>query len=315
MNGTVMRDLSDYRNSRVLITGASGFIGSGLCARLRALGAELHAVTRASVPATTTGTRWWKVDLVRSEKVEELIASVQPDFVFHLASAVTGQRDLTAVIPTLNGNLVSAVNVLHAAASCRCRRVVLAGSLEEPDSTTAEAVPASPYAAAKWAASGYARMFHALYNTPVVVARIFMVYGPGQRDLQKLIPYVTLALLRGEQPRLSSGARPVDWIHVDDVVSGLLALGLAPHVEGGRIDLGSGELVTVRQVVETLCRLVGGTPEPLFGALPDRPMEQVRRARVQESCKIGWMPSIALEVGLRDTVEWYREQLKSGALT
>jgi nucleoside-diphosphate-sugar epimerase len=90
----------------------------------------------------------------------------------------------------------------------------------------------SPYAAAKFAASAYGRMFHALYHTPVTILRLFMVYGPGQQDLRKLVPYVTLALLKGEMPRVSSGVREVDRIYVDDVAAGYLAAATATGVEG-----------------------------------------------------------------------------------
>jgi UDP-glucose 4-epimerase len=173
-------------------------------------------------------------------------------------------------------------------------------------------VPCSPYAAAKWAANGYARMFHALYDTPVVVARLFMVYGPGQRDLRKLIPYVTLSLLRGEPPKLSSGRRPVDWIYVNDVVIGLLNLGNAPGVDGAVVDLGFGELVTTREVVEILRDIIGG-PQPEFGALPERPMERVKTADVDATYRmIGWKPAVSLREGLKKTVEWYQSQLKTG---
>jgi hypothetical protein len=113
---------------------------------------------------------------------------------------------------------VAAANVLVAATEGGVRRLLLAGSLEEPDPHESWPVPASPYAAAKLGAGAVARMCHALYGTPVVWLRLFMVYGPAQPDVRKLIPHVTLSLLRGEAPRLSNGKRLVDWIYVDDVV-------------------------------------------------------------------------------------------------
>ena len=125
------------------------------------------------------------------------------------------------------------MNLLVAATRAGCRRVVLAGSMEEPDLAAGEA-PGSPYAAAKAAQSLYARFFRALYGAPVVTARIFMVYGPGQRDLSKVVPYAILRGLEGQPAELASGARPVDWIHVDDVARGLVALAEAPGIEGRR---------------------------------------------------------------------------------
>jgi len=141
----------------------------------------------------------------------------------------------------------------------------------------------------------------------VVIARLFMVYGPGQQDMTKLIPYVTLSLLRNEAPQLSSGTRQIDWIYVEDIVDGLIAAAQAPDIEGSTIDLGSGSLVPIRTVVEHLVNLVNPTIDPLFGALHDRPMEQVQVAKVSETFdKIGWKPTVSLEKGLALTVDWYR---------
>jgi len=211
------------------------------------------------------------------------------------------------VLPIFQNNFLTAFNLLMAAAENSTGRIVLAGSFEEPDEV--DSVPCSPYAAAKWSASSYARMFHTLYQLPIVIAKIFMVYGPGQSDHTKLIPYVTISLLRGETPRLSSGVRLVDWIYVDDVVEGLIRCGQAPGIDGRTMELGSGELLSIRDLVQQLSDLVACTVAPQFGALPDRPLERVKKADIAESYKlIGWQPSTPLRLGLTHTVEWYKAQ-------
>jgi nucleoside-diphosphate-sugar epimerase len=199
------------------------------------------------------------------------------------------------------------VNLLVAAAAAGCRRVVLTGSIEEPNQGDAAAVPSSPYAAAKLAATGYGRMFHALYGLDVVILRVFMVYGPGQEDLRKLIPYVILSLLRGEAPSMSSGLRPVDWIYVDDVVAAFVAAAQTKAGGGEVLEVGSGELVTVRELVERLAPLVRADAQLRFDAANDRPLEQVRRADTRRTTELlGWRPQVALADGLRRTVDWYR---------
>jgi UDP-glucose 4-epimerase len=299
----------------VLVTGASGFLGAHLVRALLAAGCRVDAVSRRPQAAESPNLRWWQTDLAVAGECERLIEGARPEIVFHLASLVTGRRELEYVLPAFQANLESTVRLLAAASAAPaglCRRIVVAGSMEEPERNAIEA-PGSPYAVAKAAATLYARFFHSLYGTPVVSARIFMVYGPGQVDHTKVVPYSILSALRGEAPRLSSGARPVDWIYVDDVVAGLLAAAEAAGVEGESFDLGSGELVTVRQIVEKICHALAAPP-PQIGALADRPLEAVRRANIGKSLsRLGWRPTVGLEEGLHRTIVGLRGELASGA--
>ena len=294
---------------KVLVTGAAGFIGSHLCRTLLDGGAEVHGISRKAQLDSEGGMHWWQGDLANASIARDLIAAIQPDIIFHLASYVAGSRDLRLVWPTFESNLMSTVNLLTMASEIGCRRIVLTGSLEEAESNGGETVPSSPYAAAKGASSSYARMFHALYRTPVVKARLFMVYGPGQQDTNKLIPYVTLSLLGKQPPKLSSGLRQVDWIYVQDVVGGLIAAAQAPNIEGQTIDLGSGTLVSIQTIVQQLADRIDSRVELLWGALPERQMEQTRVANIKKTYdSTGWKPQTSLTTGLECTVDWYREQ-------
>lgn len=297
-------------NPSTLVTGASGFIGRRLVHALSAGNAEVVAVSRSERPAGGPRVRWVKADLTDAAAVDRLVSEVRPERIFHMSSWVSGRRELENVRPAFAANLASTVNLLVAATDSGCRRIVVAGSMEEPDLAAGEP-PSSPYAAAKASAALYARFFHALYRTPVVTARIFMTYGPDQPDASKVVPYAIRSALAGESPRLSSGARPVDWIYVDDVVRGLLALGEAEGVEGESLDLGSGQLITVREVVERICREAGGGV-PILGAIPDRPLEPVRVADVERTAaRSGFRAEIGLDEGIRRTIAWHRSRLAS----
>lgn len=301
-----MSHADQLSGSTALLTGASGFIGSHLARRLLDSGVKVYAVSRQRQNAERENLRWWQADMSDQAAVGELFRSTRPDIVFHLASHVAGARDLAKVLPTFHDNLASTVYLLTTAAEAGCRRIVLANSSEEPQGLDGT-VPCSPYAVAKWASGAYARMFHELYGTPVVIPRIFMTYGPDQKDLQKLVPFVTLKLLAGEAPKLSSGRRRADWIYVDDVVEGLMRAATVSGIEGCTFDLGSGLLSSVRDVVGHIVQLTESRVEPEFGALPDRAMEQERAADtafLRE--RLNWFPRTSLREGLAVTVDWYQ---------
>ena len=291
---------------RVLVTGATGHIGAQLCQRLWREGAEIHAVSRKAQVDNHGETRWWRADLQDREATRSLLAAVQPDVVFHLAGCVTGGRGIEAVLPTFEHNLHATVNLLLTLTELGCGRIVLAGSLEEPAEEGTE-VCSSPYAASKWAARAYARMFHTLYGTPVVNTRCFMVYGPGPQPCTRFVPYVISSLLSGEAPKLTSGERKVDWIYIDDLIDGLLGCARSRDVLGGTVDLGSGSLTEVRTVALLIARLMDTEIRPEFGAIADRQMEQVRVADVRRTYdQLGWQPRTSLEAGLRATIDWFR---------
>jgi nucleoside-diphosphate-sugar epimerase len=298
-----------FSGQRVLVTGATGFLGSHLCRHLSQRGAEVHAVSRKMQPRDAGGPLWLQGDLQDIATARSVVRASRPEVIFHLSSNAVGAPDLALVLPTFHADLETTINVLTAATEFGCGRLMLVASLEEPMPDRGDDVPSSPYGAAKWAATMYGRMFQRLYATPVVIARVYMTYGPGQAA-RKLIPYVALSLLRGEAPKVSSGERGVDWVYVDDVMEGLLAAAVAPDVESSTIELGSGELVPIRRVVDLLVELTGAQVRPQFGALPDRPFEKVRAAH--PTCawrKLGWKATTPLDQGLAHTVAWYRRQL------
>lgn len=297
-----------FAGERVLVTGASGFLGNHVCSRLLAEMAEVHAVSRVPRTEDRERLRWHQVDLEDHEAAGRLMAEVKPGTVVHLGGLVNGAPELRFVMPTFRSLLASTVNLLTAAAETGRPRVLLVGSLEEPRAEATEAWPTSPYGAAKWAASAYGRMFNKLFGLPVVIARTHMTYGPGQ-PAWKVIPYTILSLLKGDRPRLSSGRRALDWVYVDDVADGLLAAVSTPDVDGATVELGSGTLTPIREIVTKLVALVAPSVEPLFEALPDRPRDDERAANVAVTrARIGWTPTTALDDGLARTVDWYRTQ-------
>ena len=304
--GSVERS-GGWDNVKCLITGASGFIGRHLCQRLCAEGSEVHATSRQQRPTTAgRGPVWWQADMAELSDARRILTAIRPDIVFHLSGFVGANPDPALVTKTYESQLTSTVNALIASTEAGCRRIIQTGSLTEPGPGEAQPTPRSPYTAAKWAAGAYGRMFHKLYGTPVVILRPSMVYGPGQ-DSGKLIPYVIRSLLRGESPRLSSGQLRADWIYVADVIDGFLRAAAASGIDGKTVDLGTGVIVSVRDIVERLVDITCSTIEPMFGVVPDRSGEAEMDANITAAFElIGWRAATPLETGLRRAVEWFR---------
>jgi nucleoside-diphosphate-sugar epimerase len=289
---------------RVLVTGGRGFLGSHTCAQLFREGAEVYATSRSAAPNGNHGVQWLQGDFSDLETVRRVFARVQPEIVFHFAGHVSATPAIEAVRTTLDSLLVSAVNVLVVAAEGDTKRVILPGSLVEPAREEIDFTPTSPYVVAKWAVSTYGRLFQSLYRTPVVIVRPAYAYGPGQPE-GRIIPYVINRFLAHETPKLTNGRFEADWVYVDDVVEGLLAAARTSNADGKTIDLGTGTLATVREVVQLIIELMGAS-QAEFGALPDRPGDRTRAADVVAAKNyIGWSASTDLRHGLQRTIDWF----------
>jgi nucleoside-diphosphate-sugar epimerase len=289
-------------NKKVLITGASGFIGLHLCRKLLENGNEVHALCRSEPKVFDRLFNWHKIDLADLESTRKVFRETRPDIVFHLCSHAQGERELSLVLPTFQGELTATVNVLLSLAQTGCSRMIMAGSLEE--SRLGE-IPSSPYAAAKVASRAYASMFHQLYKFPIVMTRIFMAYGPGQSQ-KKLIPHSIISMIEGRPLKIASPARKVDWVYVEDLVLGLLTVAVTPRLEGKSVDLGSGQMTEIQDVVRRIQQIVNPQAHVEFGTIPERAAEQVCRADAATTYALtGWRPATSLDAGLEKSVEFF----------
>ena len=290
----------------MLVTGATGFIGTRLCEKLISLGAEVHGTSRSIGPAGgIPGTRMWAVDMKNASYVQRVVREARPRFVFHLAGKVSARQDMGLIPETLSTNLLGTVNLLVALTGSKVESLVLVGSSEEVGD---EGVPSSPYAASKLASCIYARMFYRLYNLPIVWARVFVAYGPRQES-SKVIPHIIGSLLANVRPRLSTSTRACDFIFVDDVVSGLLMAARSVPPGCKPIDIGTGRATTLKEIARELAALTGRSIDPVFGAAENRKLERTVVADLDATrSMLGWSPSLDLREGLIRTIGWFKER-------
>ena len=304
MNKESALSIENLSGKKILITGGSGFIGRNLARRLCEIGADVHATSRVWRNSDRKNLTWWMGSFDDYETVKKILSEVKPNIICHLAGEVTAANHMSLVLPTYHSLLTSTVNVLTLAAEMGCERVILTGSTNEPLDENPQ--PNSPYSTAKWASNAYGQLFQRLYKLPVVVVRPFVGYGPDQAK-DKLIPYVICSLLKGESPQLTNGLWVTDWVYIEDTVDGILSSSVLPGLHGTTIDLGSGVLTSVKEVVDKIVDIMEPEAKPLFGALPDRFIEHTRPANTKFAHKkLKWKAKVNLEDGLRATIKWFK---------
>jgi nucleoside-diphosphate-sugar epimerase len=306
---TMQVSADELRDARVLVTGSTGFIGQHLCHSLHAQGAELVLLQRQA--RTTPWPSARAVVLSSSERADIAAAlrEIRPDVVFHLAGFVSGDRSREAMARAFDGNVLFSAHILLTCLQhLPDTRVVFTSSLEASNPLLDSAATGSAYGVSKLMVEVLSGTLHELYGAPMFSARLGMVYGPRDPNTARLVPTVIQAFLRREAPHLSSGKRRSDWVYIDDVIAGLVAMASARELLYPALDLGSGELHSVREVAELLASIMGATQAIRFDPSLDREHEQERvadMATTRAALRLTGA-STALRDGLTRTVQAYR---------
>jgi UDP-glucose 4-epimerase len=316
-----------YRDRRVLVTGAGGFIGSHLVERLAAEGIAVRALLRYSSRSDAGNLDFLPPELLRNVEIIRgdlrdphfmLDACDKVDVVFHLAALIGIPYSYEAPVEYVAGNVAGTLNVLEAARRQRVSRVVHTSTSEtygtaqyRPIDEKHPLVAQSPYSASKVGADKLAECYHKSFDLPVVTVRPFNTYGP--RQSARAVVAVILSQLVGGRSELRLGALSPqrDLTFVEDTVAGMLALGACEAAVGRTVNLGTGEALSIGDLARLCMRIVGReipvkVEEERLRSADSEVLALVSDNRLaRQLC--GWRPRIGLEEGLRRCIAFIRE--------
>jgi nucleoside-diphosphate-sugar epimerase len=299
-------------NQRVLVTGASGFIGQSCIRRFADRGYEVCAISSTRTGADEPGIRWLQADLLDQAQIADVVAAARADTLLHLAWIVKHGEFYTSVE---NFSWVaSSVELVKQFVGGGGQRVVVAGTCYEYDQRYGwfheQRTPTEPntiYGVCKNALRQLLAVYCRSVDVSFAWARLFFLYGRREHP-NRLVSSVIRSLLNGESAKCSHGRQFRDYLYVDDLADALVAL--CESDVRNEINVASGEPVTIAHLVTRIGELME-LPELIeLGALPSRPAEApmigADTTYLRES--LGWRPRHSLDDALRETIEWWQGQ-------
>lgn len=314
-----------WRDKRVLVTGATGLVGSWLTRALLHEGAHVVALVSDLDPQS---------ELLRSGNLgrvvsvngrledpavtERAVNEHGVDTIFHLGAQTLVGTARRAPVATFESNIQGTWNVLEAARvhAGLVQRVIVASSDkaygDQPDLPYEEQMPMAgraPYDVSKSCADLLSRCYAATYEVPVAIARCGNIYGGGDLNWSRIVPGTIRSLLRGDRPLIrSDGTLVRDYIHVDDVVGAYLLLGEAlttSSIAAEAFNFSDESPMSVMEVFDAVCAAAGVRVEPeILGQAPGEIANQhLSAAKARDT--LGWKAQVPMHEGLSRTVEWY----------
>lgn len=308
--------------TKVLVTGADGFIGSHLTEALLSAGYQVRALSYYN-----SFNDWGWLEGMNNPDLEIVSGDVRdPDFcrhitrgcslVFHLAALIAIPYSYVAPDSYVDTNIRGTLNMLQAARDCNVERIVVTSTSEVygtalyvPIDENHPRQPQSPYSATKIGADALAKSFYNAFELPVVIARPFNTYGPRQ-SARAIIPTIITQIAAGHREIKVGDLTPTrDFNFVTDTAAGFIALATAPGIEGREINIATGREVTMEETLHTIARLMDADIKWVTDPERIRPSKSEVRRLLGDNKLItsltDWRPRVSLEEGLSKTIDWF----------
>lgn len=317
-------DYSNYNNKTVLVTGGAGCVGSNLTRKLSDHAEKviildnLDSAYEWNIPEVEN-IHFVKGDILDDEMLKRVFKE-KPDYVFHLAAHFANQNSVDNPELDLMVNGMGILKVLEYAHLVGVERFVYSSSgcgvygldskmpFEEPDISISLH---TPYQVTKLIGELYTNYFHNLYDLPIVNARFFNVFGPGEvpGKYRNVIPnFMYWSMTNQALPITGDGSETRDWTYVDDIVNGLMAMGIVEEAIGEAINLGSGEETKVIDMANMVNELTGNQEGIAYAARRNWDAKTRLLSSIQKAKTIlDYNPQTTFKDGLKKTYEWFVE--------
>ena len=308
------------KGKKVLVTGATGFVGSCLAHKLIELGNEVHVFLRKSsnlwrINGVIDELKSHYVDLCDHKRVEQTIKEIKPEIIFHCAAYGTypSQKESETIVKT---DLFGTINLVNACAKTDFTRLINTGSSSEygikdhPMSEGDVLEPYSMYGVAKSSASIFCQHMAREHGLPIVTLRPFSVYGYYEEP-SRFIPTVIVSCLQNRSPRIFSKNSVRDFVFIEDLIDAYLNASQVPSAIGQIINIGGGKQHTVAEVAEKIVELTGNQVKIIFDERETSRIEpKVWVADISKAKSLlNWKPKHDLKMGLSKTVQWFKQNL------
>ena len=299
--------------SKILVTGGAGFIGSHIVDTYIAAGHEVAVVDDLSMGQKRfvhPEAQFFQID-IRDPQLVEVFAQVQPEYVNHLAAQIDVRRSVQEPVFDAEVNILGSINLVELVVKHRVKKFLFASTggaiygepAELPASEDCPPNPKCHYAASKLAFEHYLQLYHNLYQLTYTILRFPNVYGPRQNPEGEagVCSILSGLMLRGQQPTLYGHGTPLrDYVYVGDIArANLMAL---DQGDNRVINLGSGQGTSVRELFDTLARIIGFDQEPKLAPIRPGEVQDTYITGALAEQILQWKPETPLEDGLREVV-------------
>ena len=295
---------------KLLIVGGTGFIGSNLAHKAieNAFNTTVLSLNLPTKDKQIESVEYLQADITNLDQLRERLSSYKFDYIVNLAGYIDHSRFLDGGRQIINTHFDGVQNLLQVLDWTYLKRFVQIGSSDEygdqmaPQSEDVRESPISPYSSGKLFSTQLLQMLYRTEELPIVVLRLFLVYGPGQNN-KRFLPQIIEGCLTDSSFPASTGEQLRDFCYVDDISRGIIMSLKNDDVKGNIVNLASGKSISIREIIE-LVRSIIGSGNPEFGKIPYRVGENM--ALYADTTKarklLNWAPEIKIEEGVRRTI-------------